>query len=94
MSACVDSLSLALGQISFAVNDLTKKNYKATLKEIHEVTIQDLCDFRKVCAHCFWCVTITKEREMFLLFGMHPVEDRQHESQQLSMSCFCPLSFL
>lgn len=37
MSACVDSLSLALGQISFAVNDLTKKNYKATLKEIHEL---------------------------------------------------------
>ena len=38
MSACVDSLSLALGQISFAVSDLTKKNYKATLKEIHEVS--------------------------------------------------------
>ena len=40
MSACVDSLSLALGQISFAVNDLTKKNYKATLKEINEVSFQ------------------------------------------------------
>ena len=39
MSACVDSLSLALGQISFAVSDLTKKNYKATLKEIHEVSL-------------------------------------------------------
>lgn len=38
MSACVDSLSLALGQISFVVNDLTKKNYKATLKEINEVS--------------------------------------------------------
>lgn len=38
MSTCVDSLSLALGQISFAVSDLTKKNYKATLKEIHEVS--------------------------------------------------------
>ena len=37
MSACVDSLSLALGQISFAVNDLTKKNYKSTVAEIHEV---------------------------------------------------------
>lgn len=37
MTTCVDSLSLALGQISFAVNDLTKKNYKATLKEIHEL---------------------------------------------------------
>lgn len=40
MSTCVDSLSLALGQISFAVNDLTKKNYKATLKEIHEVSVR------------------------------------------------------
>ena len=40
MSACVDSLSLALVQISFAVNDLTKKNYKATLKEINEVSFQ------------------------------------------------------
>lgn len=39
MTTCVDSLSLALGQISFAVNDLTKKNYKATLKEIHEVSV-------------------------------------------------------
>lgn len=39
MSSCVvDSLSLALGQISFAVSDLTKKNYKPTLKEIHEVS--------------------------------------------------------
>ncbi|KAK2550448.1 CCR4-NOT transcription complex subunit 1 [Acropora cervicornis] len=37
MSSCVDSLSLALGQISFAVNDLTKKNYKATIKEVHEL---------------------------------------------------------
>ena len=41
MSSCVDSLSLALGQISFAVNDLTKKNYKATIKEVHEVNIMD-----------------------------------------------------
>ena len=38
MHANVDSLSLALGQISFAVSDLTKKNYKATLKELHEVS--------------------------------------------------------
>ena len=37
----MDSLSLALGQISFAVNDLTKKNYKATIKEVHEVNIMD-----------------------------------------------------
>lgn len=36
----MDSLSLALGQISFAVSDLTKKNYKATLKEIHEVSFK------------------------------------------------------
>lgn len=43
MSTCVDSLSLALGQISFAVSDLTKKNYKATLKEIHEVKRKNLC---------------------------------------------------
>ena len=47
MSSCVDSLSLALGQISFAVNDLTKKNYKATIKEVHEVNITDYRDLSK-----------------------------------------------
>jgi len=48
MSSCVDSLSLALGQISFAVNDLTKKNYKATIKEVHEVNIVDYRGISKV----------------------------------------------
>jgi len=34
-----DPLSLALGQISFAVKEITKKSYKATVTEIHEVGI-------------------------------------------------------
>lgn len=41
----VDPLSLALGQISFAITDLTKKNYKITVTEIHEVTVKFLGPF-------------------------------------------------
>ena len=40
MSA-VDPLSLVLGQISFAVSDLNKKNYKTTAAEIHEVLVMN-----------------------------------------------------
>lgn len=63
MSTCVDSLSLALGQISFAVNDLTKKNYKATLKEIHEVKGNKL-DVILFTGFIYWC---SVEGSMLLL---------------------------
>jgi len=35
---CLDGLSLALSQISFAVTELTKKNYKSNVQEIKLVS--------------------------------------------------------
>ena len=34
---CLDGLSLALSQISFAVTELTKKNFKSNVQEIKSV---------------------------------------------------------
>lgn len=37
--ACLDGLSLALSQISFAVTELSKKNYKNNVTEIKTVSM-------------------------------------------------------
>ena len=35
---CLDGLSLALSQISFAVTDLSKKNFKSNVSELKNVS--------------------------------------------------------